>query len=85
MFRKLLAKQCAFPQVELVTFCLMGNHFVLPQGPTGGRAPGFRDLRPEGSAFGAHAKQVPGSVPGQTPSRRRGGCQRAFRATPAPG
>jgi len=25
----LLAKQCAFSQVELVTFCLMGNHFHL--------------------------------------------------------
>jgi len=28
-FRELLAKQCAFSQVELVTFCLMGNHFHL--------------------------------------------------------
>jgi len=28
-FRQLLAKQCAFSQVELVTFCLMGNHFHL--------------------------------------------------------
>ena len=28
-FRELLAKQCAFSQVELVTFCVMGNHFHL--------------------------------------------------------
>jgi len=28
-FRKHLAKHCAFSQVELVTFCLMGNHFHL--------------------------------------------------------
>jgi len=28
-FRELLAKQCAFSQVDLVTFCLMGNHFHL--------------------------------------------------------
>jgi len=28
-FRQLLAKQVAFSQVELVTFCVMGNHFHL--------------------------------------------------------
>ena len=27
-FRHLLAKQVAFSQVELVTFCVMGNHFI---------------------------------------------------------
>ena len=27
-FREILAKQRAFSQVELVTFCLMGNHFI---------------------------------------------------------
>ena len=25
-FRELLAQQCAFSQIELVTFCIMGNH-----------------------------------------------------------
>lgn len=28
-FRDLLAKQCAFSQIELVTFCLMGSHIHL--------------------------------------------------------
>jgi REP element-mobilizing transposase RayT len=28
-FRELLAQQCAFSQIELVTFCLMGNHWHL--------------------------------------------------------
>jgi len=28
-FREILARQCAFSQIELVTFCLMGNHFHL--------------------------------------------------------
>jgi len=27
-FRELVAKQVAFSQVELVTFCVMGNHFI---------------------------------------------------------
>jgi hypothetical protein len=29
-FREILARQCAFSQIELVTFCLMGNHLILP-------------------------------------------------------
>gem|GEM_PF-2627358 len=28
-FRELLVQQCAFSQIELVTFCLMGNHWHL--------------------------------------------------------